>query len=225
MNSFWVDKDEVDGVTGGCVCEEHYTGFHCEKYQGPCDIKCDDQCYGPYDTDCVKCNENSFYDAEKLECICLEDYFEPDCSCYKGACCNTCAISGTVYAGCNDECYEGPTAHHCQECTANAYRGDDGACHCLADYSRSLKDCEDDCTTYTGMCSWHCETCNGPEASDCVQCFPHASGSNCACDDNWGGMDCEVYLGECAPVCDGCTGPLTSDCTYCSEFAARMVDD
>lgn len=75
------------------------------------------------------------------------------------------------------------------------------------------------------MCSWHCSTCTGPDAADCVDCFPHAHGSNCACDDNWGGMDCEVYLGPCPPQCNGCTGPTAMDCVHCAEFAAYVVDN
>jgi len=156
--------------------------------------------------------------------MCFDDYWEPDCSCYRGTCCASCA--GTHDGnGCNDNCYDGPSSYDCAECAVNAYRGFDGACYCLEDWSRHDAYCQDDCTTYTGMCSWHCATCTGPEASDCVQCFPHAIGGNCACEDNWGGMDCEVYMGECAPVCNGCTGPTAWDCVHCHEFAARVVEE
>jgi hypothetical protein len=125
--------------------------------------------------------------------------------------------TGVCDAHCMYGCF-GPSARECIECVENAQRDMYGNCVCGGGWTGEA--CNSP-SSYAGRCFPTCKTCNGPYASDCIQCIDHAFKDmygTCVCIETWTGLTCSYNLmshGPCDPKCLGCTGPDSCDCLQC----------
>ena len=65
-------------------------------------------------------------------------------------------------------------------------------------------------------------TCSGPLATNCLQCFPNAhilNDGKCGCNDGYFclGENCQNNCVQCNSKCKTCIGSLDSQCTSCLE--------
>lgn len=227
---------------GSCSCDEGWTGQHCEFYGGECDGKCIN-CSGPSAYECIKCTYNAHrdyiagadeashgtlyndwvqtgwpYDQTAGSCICNDGWSGDTCEDYIGECAPTCKIlmeplDSSGGQGCTKDKFT------CVECVDNAGRNEFGECVCEEDWNGSAE-----CNVYSGKCDPLCKTCNGPSASDCLECHNYAEFDNehiCVCPENYAGVSCELFAGACDLVCEGCFGPTAKDCYKCTSNAKR----
>merc|ERR1719264_902893 len=128
---------------------------------GTCHALCD-ECHGPGVDDCDSCSTNANKNG-KGECECKIGFGGADCTvplAYTGVCDDKCKN------GCS-----GPTSRDCIDCIDNGVRDFYGNCVC--DHGWSGLRCETQ-HRYNGRCFPTCATCNGPYASDCLECVDNA---------------------------------------------------
>ena len=129
---------EWDNFTLTCECSHGYTGDKCEHYTGSCN---DTFCAVCFDgSKCRSCVANATLDTLG-HCHCDPYWIGPACTQYVGSCHNCCSSSGSC---------SGPTASHCEFCTANSSFDATGTCVCDPGYGGSR------CDRYIETCDSRC---------------------------------------------------------------------
>ena len=209
-----------DSDTGGCVCNQYWSGSNCATWTGPCDPKCDG-CNGPTAANCVDRNGGA------TPCVAHATVIAGSCAC--DADWDTFADCSEWGGTCDPECRRcnADEPSECYECVDHAYRDEPeeglGNCICEEDW-----DSENDCSRFNqDKCTCNCASCHGPTLDDCFECVDNAHrdyNGRCVCADYFSGCDCLEYNGPCDHRCKfGCHGPTDYDCEACVDNAEWTV--
>lgn len=179
-------------VDGSCLCDANYGGIDCTSFVGACSPICE-ECYGPSDFECVRCEKNAFRDAEDNgRCVCYNGYSGPSCMTETDMCADPHCIL------CETDRDHIDTPPVCIRCANGYYVDGNGDCQVCDD---SCKTCsgpaDNQCTTClsgryldaSGMClDCHitCLECSGPLENECVACLPNSYIEDSLCKCNLG---------------------------------------
>ncbi|XP_072051183.1 proprotein convertase subtilisin/kexin type 6-like [Amphiura filiformis] len=198
-----------DRITQNCVkyCPDgQYPPTYMHERCKTCNKECK-TCVGPEPWDCTSCSDDLFLlDGECLE-ECDNGFFadKGDNVCHR--CDDLC-----------EECKDVPD--NCQSCVAGAVLdGNECKLSCPSNYY--LKDSQ--CLS----CHTTCESCHGPDETDCISCdidLVH-KGNRCVDDEQCGDgfyISTDIHGGEvsreciaCHPTCKTCDGFAFDDCLSC----------
>lgn len=167
---------------GACVCDNGWSGEHCDTWIGECDCHC--LGCGLGFGNCDQCVPN----AQRVNgvCTCKQGWNSED------ACCDV--YTGDCHCACGNDGCTGPDANQCNSCAANAYWNDYGECTCDRCWGQEFNDtgC---CTNYSCGCNCKCAPgyCSGPNDTQCEFCAAnahHDDSGKCVCNSGYGGPCC-----------------------------------
>nr|Q9NJ15.1 RecName: Full=Proprotein convertase subtilisin/kexin type 5; AltName: Full=Proprotein convertase PC6-like; Short=aPC6; Flags: Precursor [Branchiostoma californiense]AAF26301.1 proprotein convertase aPC6B isoform [Branchiostoma californiense] len=160
-------------------------------------------CHGRHSGQCLSCHEGNYFVEDEGTCSeeCGQGYYKDeeerkclDCS----ADCLTCQVSADHCTSCDDEdglkLFENTCVAQCSE---GRYMDENDVC----------QDCDDSC-----------DTCTGPDATDCVTCADEdlLQESQCVESCSSGYFQQEYECLKCHATCASCSGSRDDQCLTCS---------